>query len=187
MQKLKQGNQPPTPEQRSASPINSVRTQSSPENSYNLLKKRFSSRSETEKPSAPIDTVPTQATSSSINSVTLSDSTTTTTNTPENSVAQNPIERRDVFLKTIFGTNMYIWERAQSIPARAFIYPSEYSWGTNEQGKPIERSLDDYPVEARRLRQKIAQSVEDVATQGTPIETTSIGIVLETIFNKGIL
>lgn len=187
MQKLKQGNPSLTREQRPASSVTSVREQSSPENSYNLLKKRFSSNSETEQPSVSTKAVPTQAVSSPTNSVTLSDSTTTTTDNPENVASQNPMGRRDVFLKTIFGTNMYIWERAQSIPARAFIYPSEYTWGTNEQGKPVERSLDDYPVEARRLRQKIAQSVEDVATQGTPIETTSIGMVLDTIFNKGIL
>lgn len=159
MQKLKQGNRSSIPEQHSTSPVTTIRTQSTPENSYNLLKKRFSGGSETEKPPVPV----------------------------ENEAHQNPMERRDAFLKTIFGTNLYIWERAQSIPARAFIYPSEYTWGTNEQGKTIERSLEDYPVEARRLRQKIAQSVEDIATQGTIIETTPIGTVLDIIFNKGIL
>ncbi len=174
MQKLKQGNQmsakptaaAPLVTSQTASVSETNRTQANQQDSYHLLKKRFSSNTGV----AATSPIP------------------PTTSQPEQASPLNdPAARKESFLKTIFGNNMRVWELAQSIPARAFIYPGEYTWGTDEQGKPIERTLEDYPAEARRFRQKIAQSVEDIATQGTPIETTPIGTVLDMIFNKGIL
>lgn len=108
--------------------------------------------------------------------------------TSESQVSEKtPLQREQEFINSIFGSEMSIWESAKTIPARAFIYPTEYSWGTDTSGNPIERSLEDYPSPARKLREKIAQAVEDMGASGTSIESTPIGEVLSHIFNKGIL
>lgn len=100
---------------------------------------------------------------------------------------ENPDQHRTAFIQSIFADAPQEWELAKTIPARAFIYPTEYAWGTDEQGNQISRSLEDFPPHAKKLREKIAQPVEDLATQGVAIETISVEQALIELFTKEIL
>lgn len=131
--------------------------------SYDLLKKRFAANT------SATAVQPTAQRSSSLESL------------PD---AQT---RKKQFIETLFGADTAIWEIVKTIPARAFIYPSEYAWGTDTEGHIIEKTLEDYPLPARKFREKIAQAVEDIGTQGIQIETTPMDEVVNSIFNKGIL
>lgn len=158
--------------------------------SYDLLKKRFAQNQRTENrstetvnSSTPVATevTPTSSAPASSSAQMRTNDIPTTETVPD---AQS---RKKNLLDSLFGTELPVWEVVKTIPARAFIYPSEYAWGTDDQGRIIEKTLEDYPLSARKFREKIAQAVEEVATQGTPIETTPIGDVVDTIFSKGIL
>lgn len=106
--------------------------------------------------------------------------------TPE-APAASPAERKNIFLDSIFKDAPNEWELTKAIPARAFIYPTEYAWGTDDTGSPVNHSLEDYPIHARTLREKISQSVEDAAMKGVNIETSTVDQVLTSIFEKGLM
>jgi hypothetical protein len=103
------------------------------------------------------------------------------------SVQESPDQRRNTFIQSIFANAPQEWEIAKTIPARAFIYPTEYAWGSDEQGNQISRSLEDFPPNAKKLREKITQSLEDLAAQGINIETISLDQAIIDLFDKGIL
>lgn len=158
--------------------------------SYDLLKKRFAQNKPTE--NRPVGTIHPSAPTA--NDVTPINSTPTnphesspTTRTPTIEMVPDAQTRKKNLLDSLFGAELPVWEIVKTIPARAFIYPSEYAWGTDDQGRIIEKTLEDYPLSARKFREKIAQAIEEVATQGTPIETIPTGDVVDIIFNKGIL
>ncbi|MEI8223917.1 MAG: hypothetical protein WCG20_02220 [bacterium] len=100
---------------------------------------------------------------------------------------ENSDQRRNTFIQSIFANAPQEWELAKTIPARAFIYPTEYAWGSDEQGNQISRTLEDFPSNAKKLREKIAQPLEDLATQGVNIETISLDQAIIDLFDKGIL
>lgn len=134
--------------------------------SYDLLKQRFAVRVGTHPTNAEVVTP-------------------TTPVTPE--ASETPEEKKKVFLNSIFSESPIEWDRAKTIPARAFIYPTEYAWGTDASGNQIQRSLEDYPPHARKLREKIAGAIEDVAKKGVTIETATVDQALTAIFEQGIL
>ena len=101
--------------------------------------------------------------------------------------AANPAERKNAFLDSVFDGAKNEWGLAKTIPARAFVYPTEYAWGTDATGAPVNRSLEDYPPHARTLRAKISQSIEDVAMKGVNIETATVDQALTAIFEKGLM
>ena len=107
-------------------------------------------------------------------------------NTPA-STLQSPDQRRNTFIQSIFASTPQEWEIAKTIPARAFIYPTEYAWGSDEQGNQISKTLEDFPQNSKKLREKIAQSLEDLAAQGVNIETISLDQAIIDLFDKGIL
>lgn len=84
-----------------------------------------------------------------------------------------------VFNGPIAGESLELWNLMQTIPARPFIYPTEYSWGTDAQGNPIERSLENYPLPAKKLREKISGIIEDLKNKGVDTEVLPIGDALK--------
>ncbi len=98
-----------------------------------------------------------------------------------------PVDRKNLFLDSIFKEAKNEWELAKNIPARAFIYPTEYAWGIDANGVIINHSLEDYPTHARILREKISQSVEDISMKGVNIATLTLDEVLTEIFEKGLM
>lgn len=160
--------------------------------SYDLLKKRFAQNQRTENRSTETvnSSTPVATEVTPTNPAPASSSAqipTTTIGIPTTETIPDAQSRKKNLLDSLFGTELSVWEMVKTIPARAFIYPSEYAWGTDDQGRIIEKTLEDYPLSARKFREKIAQAVEEVATQGTPIETTPVGDVIDIIFSKGIL
>lgn len=99
----------------------------------------------------------------------------------------SPEVHKKQFIETVFGEYIHEWELAQKIPARPFIYPTEYSWGTDAAGNPIMHTLEDYPEHARKLREKIVNVTEMLATEGTDIEHLTVGQVLDDAFKKDLL
>lgn len=100
---------------------------------------------------------------------------------------ENPNQRREAFIQSFFATAPQEWEIAKTIPARAFIYPTEYAWGNDDQGNQLLKTLEDFPINSKKLRERVAQSIEDLATQGINIDTISLDQAIIDLFDKGIL
>lgn len=92
-----------------------------------------------------------------------------------------------VFGGPVEGEALESWNLAKNIPARPFIYPTEYSWGTDSDGNPVERSLENYPQPAKRLRERMAETVEKLSRKGIDIETVSIGEAVEKAAALGLI
>lgn len=107
-----------------------------------------------------------------------------TTNASIESVPEKPLDKKQLLLESAFdgpliGEALKTWDLAKTIPARPFIYPTEYSWGIEPNGEPVERSLENYPPSARKLREKVAGIIEELKTSGVDIETITLGDALE--------
>lgn len=106
----------------------------------------------------------------------------------EPAVAPSPSQTpKEDFLREIFGTSLNEWEQAKNIPARAFIYPTEYTWGHDALGTPRFHSLEEYPTHARYLRQKIASSLEELKIRGVDIETITLDRALDALVTYQLL
>lgn len=142
-------------------PITTAPIKDTPLSSYELLKRKFQN-SETSQPSLSENIPAPQKETSSEN-------------------------KKQVFLASVFGNSLNEWEQAKNIPARPFIYPTEYTWGHDEQGNPRSHSLDEYPTHARYLRQKIATSLEELALRGIDIETLPLDRALDALLTHQLI
>lgn len=111
----------------------------------------------------------------------------TTPTIPANEITLSPSTPKEDFLHGVFGTSLDEWEQAKNIPARAFIYPTEYTWGYDASGNPRFHHLEEYPTHARYLRQKIATSLEELKVRGVDIETITLDRALDALVTYQLL
>jgi hypothetical protein len=63
-----------------------------------------------------------------------------------------PLER--LLQGTLEGELLKEWNIAKTIPTNAFLYPEKYLW-EGPDGKPMRRTLDNYPIASLRIRDKL--------------------------------
>ena len=71
------------------------------------------------------------------------------------------------------------WNKAKMLPARPFVYPAEYAWGTDANGKSIDRTLDNYPAGARKLSERMASIVDGLKKKDVDVETVTVDEALD--------
>jgi hypothetical protein len=163
MQKLGRPASSSTPETPQIATASATRSM----NSFELLKNRFAQSSQTGK-AAPAAVMTPEAKTVDASPVVLD-------------------QKINQFITSIFGSSLDEWNIAKTIPARAFIYPTEYAWGTDESGNPITRSLENYPPHALKLREKIAEIFEELHDKGTDIEKITVNDALTKAVDTGMI
>ncbi len=103
-----------------------------------------------------------------------------------------PLTKKRLFLESVFGKKFegiveQEWEKMKMVPARPFVHPTEYSWGTDTNGNGIDRSLDNYPPLARSLQSRLPFAIEQLREKGFATDTMTLDQALDQIMEQNIL
>lgn len=86
---------------------------------------------------------------------------------------------KDAFIEMAFGSpleglTLDTWNHMKNIPARSFVYPAQYGWGTDSEGKQINRTTDDYPPLAQKFRERFVSIVDSLKRKDVSVETITV-------------
>ena len=103
-----------------------------------------------------------------------------------------PLTKKRLFLESVFGEKLegiveQEWEKMKKIPARPFVHPTEYAWGTDASGNDINRSLENYPPLARSLQSRLPFAIEQLREKGFNTDTMTLDQALDQIMEQNIL
>jgi len=172
------------PAEKTAFAVKEAAVQKKELSTLDLLKKRFGGESK----NIPIQAVPLQGKSESSIPLAMMSS-----ETSSPILAGRELEDRKLkFLETLFGAKMegtllQEWSKAKNIPARPFLYPTEYYWGSDSSGKPVERSLENYPEASKKLRNTLINVASKMTSPNINSETMKVGDMVDEALKNNIV
>lgn len=87
------------------------------------------------------------------------------------------------FGKTPAGKTLEQWNAMKNVPAKAFLYPEQYSW----EGMPQDLTIENYPDEFKLLRTKTLGAIEKLGLKGENITTMPLQEALDKIVDLGLI